>query len=167
MNSPHVVAVMGVSGTGKSTIGALLADAVGVEFAEGDDFHPAANVAKMAAGLPLDDADRWPWLDRVGAWAATRGESGGVVSCSALKRAYRDRLREAAPGVLFLHLAGGRELIERRMAAREGHFMPVGLLDSQFAALEELGADEAGATVSVDGTPEEIVRRAVERLRER
>ncbi|GHH49090.1 gluconokinase [Streptomyces candidus] len=164
MNFPHVVVVMGVSGTGKSTIGALLADKVGVAFAEGDDFHPAANVSKMADGMPLDDADRWPWLDRVGEWCAWRGELGGVVSCSALKRAYRNRLREAAPAVLFLHLAGDRELIERRMAAREGHFMPVGLLDSQFAALEELGADEAGVTVSVNGTPEEIVGRAVEML---
>ncbi|MCX5202244.1 gluconokinase [Streptomyces sp. NBC_00237] len=161
MNFSHAVIVMGVAGTGKSTIGALLAERVSVAYAEGDDFHPAANVAKMAAGVPLEDADRWPWLDSVGAWARERGEAGGVASCSALKRAYRDRLREAAPGVAFVHLAGSRELIESRMRERKGHFMPVALLDSQFAALEGLGDDEYGVTVDVEGTPEEIVERAV------
>ncbi|MFI0981612.1 gluconokinase [Streptomyces sp. NPDC021093] len=165
MNFSHVVVVMGVAGTGKSTIGALVAERVGVSYAEGDDFHPEANVSKMAGGEPLSDADRWPWLDRVGAWARERGDRGGVVSCSALKRVYRDRLREAAPGVVFLHLAGERELIEARMGAREGHFMPVALLDSQFAALESLGADEAGVTVGVDGTPEEVAERAAGALR--
>ncbi|GHA37431.1 gluconokinase [Streptomyces spiroverticillatus] len=144
----------------------MLAERLGVAYAEGDDFHPAANVAKMAAGVPLDDADRLPWLDLVGGWAREQGTAGGVVSCSALKRAYRDRLREAAPGAAFVHLEGARELIEERMRERKGHFMPVALLDSQFAALEGLGGDEFGVTVGVEGTPEEIVERVVGALRQ-
>ncbi|MEV0266279.1 gluconokinase [Streptomyces sp. NPDC050617] len=161
----HVVVVMGVAGTGKTTIGPLVAGALGVPYAEGDDFHPPANIAKMSAGTPLDDADRWPWLDAIGAWAHRRAGLGGVVSSSALKRAYRDRLRAAAPGVVFLHLTGDRELIESRMAERKGHFMPTALLDSQFATLQPLGADEAGVAVDVAGTPEEIAERAVAALR--
>ncbi|MEU6929907.1 gluconokinase [Streptomyces sp. NPDC046374] len=162
---PPVVVVMGVAGTGKTTIGPLVAEALGLPYAEGDDFHPAANVAKMSAGTPLDDTDREPWLDAIGRWAHTRAGLGGVVSSSALKRIYRDRLRAAAPGVVFLHLTGDRELIERRMAARKGHFMPTALLDSQFATLQPLGADEAGVAVDVSGTPEEVARRAVAALR--
>ncbi|MCT4356623.1 gluconokinase [Streptomyces sp. Je 1-79] len=165
--APQVVVVMGVAGTGKTTIGPLVADALGVPYAEGDDFHPAANVAKMAAGVPLDDADRGPWLDAIGAWAHGREGLGGVVSSSALKRIYRDRLRAAAPGVVFLHLTGDRELIERRMTERKGHFMPTALLDSQFATLEPLGDDEAGVAVDVSGAPEEIAARAVAALRGR
>ncbi|MFB9524470.1 gluconokinase [Streptomyces cremeus] len=166
MNFSHAVVVMGVAGTGKTTIGTLLAERMGVAYAEGDDFHPATNVSKMAAGVPLADADRLPWLDRVGAWARERGAAGGVVTCSALKRAYRDRLRGAAPGVAFVHLEGSRGLIGARMRERRGHFMPVALLDSQFAALEGLGRDEYGVTVGVEGTPEEVVERAVKALRE-
>lgn len=162
---PHVVVVMGVAGTGKTTIGPLVAVALGVPYAEGDDFHPAANVAKMSAGVPLDDGDRWPWLDAIGQWAHGRAGLGGVVSSSALKRAYRDRLRAAAPGLVFLHLTGDRELIERRMSERRGHFMPTALLDSQFATLQPLGADEAGVAVDVAGTPEDITDRAVAALR--
>ncbi|MEU5433395.1 gluconokinase [Streptomyces sp. NPDC020719] len=165
MSTPHVVVVMGVAGTGKTTIGPLVARALGVPYAEGDDFHPAANVAKMSAGTPLDDADRWPWLDAIGQWAHGRAGLGGVVSSSALKRVYRDRLRAAAPGLVFLHLTGERELIERRMRERKGHFMPAALLDSQFAALQQLAADEAGVAVDVSGTPEEITDRAVAALR--
>ncbi len=165
MGSDDVIVVMGVAGTGKTTIGPLVADALGVPYAEGDDFHPPANIAKMTAGTPLDDADRGPWLDAIGAWAHGRAGHGGVVSCSALKRAYRDRLRAAAPGVVFLHLAGDRALIEARMAERQGHFMPAALLDSQFATLEPLGPDEAGAVVDVSGTPEQIAGRAVTTLR--
>ncbi|MEU9997401.1 gluconokinase [Streptomyces sp. NPDC050848] len=161
---PRVVVVMGVAGTGKTTIGPLVAAALGVPYAEGDDFHPAANVAKMSAGVPLDDADRGPWLDAIGRWAHSREGLGGVVSSSALKRIYRDRLRAAAPGVVFLHLTGDRELIERRMAERKGHFMPTALLDSQFATLEQLGDDEAGVAVDVTGSPEEIAARAVAAL---
>lgn len=119
-----VIVVMGVAGTGKTTIGPLVAEALGVPYAEGDDFHPTPNIAKMSAGIPLDDADRGPWLDAIGAWAHERGGRGGVVSSSALKRAYRDRLRAAAPGIVFLHLTGARALIEERMAERRGHFMP-------------------------------------------
>ncbi|MDQ1011740.1 gluconokinase [Streptomyces sp. V4I23] len=165
MSTPHVVVVMGVAGTGKTTVGPLLAAALGVPYAEGDDFHPPANIAKMSAGTPLDDDDRRPWLDAIGAWAHERAGHGGVVSSSALKRVYRDRLRAAAPGVVFLHLTGDRALIERRMTERKGHFMPTALLDSQFATLQPLGDDEAGVAVDVSGTPEEITERAVAALR--
>lgn len=165
MSTPHVVVVMGVAGTGKTTIGPLLATALGVPYAEGDDFHPEANIAKMSAGTPLDDADRWPWLDSIGQWAHGRAGLGGVVACSALKRAYRDRLRGEAPDAVFLHLTGDRALIEGRMSARKGHFMPTALLDSQFATLQPLEADEAGVEVDVVGTPEEITERAVAGLR--
>ncbi|MCX4821978.1 gluconokinase [Streptomyces sp. NBC_01142] len=165
MSSPHVVVVMGVAGTGKTTIGPLLAAALGVPYAEGDDFHPPANIAKMSAGTPLDDADRRPWLDAIGLWAHGRAGLGGVVSSSALKRSYRDRLRAAAPDAVFLHLTGDRPLIEQRMSERTGHFMPTALLDSQFATLQPLGDDEAGVAVDVSGTPEEITERAVAALR--
>ncbi|MEV7866951.1 gluconokinase [Streptomyces sp. NPDC088124] len=165
MKTPHVVVVMGVAGTGKTTVGPLLAAELGVPYAEGDEFHSPENIAKMSAGIPLEDADRWPWLDAIGEWAHRRNGLGGVVSSSALKRAYRDRLRAAAPGALFLHLDGERELVERRMSERKGHYMPTALLDSQYAALEKLGADETGVTVDVSGTPEEITERAVAALR--
>jgi gluconokinase len=165
MSTPHVVVVMGVSGTGKTTVGQLIAAALGVPYAEGDAFHPPENIATMSAGIPLDDADRWPWLDAVGAWAGGRAGLGGVVAASALKRSYRDRLRAAAPDVVFVHLTGDRALIERRMAARKGHFMPTALLDSQFATLQPLEEDEAGVAVEVSGSPEEIAGRAVEALR--
>lgn len=166
MRTPHVVVVMGVAGTGKTTIGPLLAARLGVPYAEGDDFHPPANIAKMSAGTPLDDADRWPWLDAIGTWAHDRAGLGGVASCSALKRAYRDRLRAAAPGVVFVHLVGDRALIETRMSHRQGHFMPTALLDSQFATLQPLEADEAGVGVDVSGEPEEIAEWAVAALRD-
>ncbi|KUM71298.1 gluconokinase [Streptomyces curacoi] len=164
MSTPHVVVVMGVAGTGKTTIGPLLAARLGVPYAEGDDFHPQANITKMSAGTPLDDDDRWPWLDAIGAWAHGRAGLGGVVSCSALKRSYRDRLRAAAPGVVFVHLTGDRALIENRMSHRQGHFMPTALLDSQFATLQPLQPDEAGVAVDVAGSPEEITERAVTAL---
>ncbi|MEU2622361.1 gluconokinase [Streptomyces sp. NPDC007157] len=164
MRTPHVVVVMGVAGTGKTTIGPLLAARLGVPYAEGDDFHPPANIAKMSAGHPLEDADRWPWLDAIGSWAHGRESLGGVVSSSALKRSYRDRLRAAAPGVVFVHLTGDRKLIEDRMSHRQGHFMPTALLDSQFATLQPLEADEPGVAVDVTGSPEEITARAVRAL---
>ncbi|MFI9344324.1 gluconokinase [Streptomyces sp. NPDC052773] len=166
MKTPHVVVVMGVAGTGKTTIGPLLAARLGVPYAEGDDFHPQANIAKMSAGTPLTDEDRLPWLDSIGGWADGRAGLGGVVSCSALKRSYRDRLRAAAPGLVFVHLTGDRALIEDRMSHRQGHFMPTALLDSQFATLEPLEADEAGVAVDVSGGPEEIAERAVRALDE-
>ncbi|MFI0901627.1 gluconokinase [Streptomyces sp. NPDC020983] len=156
-----VIVVMGVSGSGKSTVGGLLAERLGVEYAEADDFHPAANIAKMAAGHPLDDADRAPWLDAIAGWVADRGDRGGVVSCSALRRRYRERLRAAAPGVFFLHLDGPQELIAARLAARMQHFMPPGLLDSQFEALEPLASDEAGAVVQIDGGSQQVAERAL------
>ncbi|MET7285705.1 gluconokinase [Streptomyces sp. NPDC005573] len=164
MRTPLVVVVMGVAGTGKTTIGPMLAARLGVPYAEGDDFHPQANIDKMSAGTPLEDADRWPWLDAIGQWAHGRDGLGGVVSSSALKRAYRDRLRAAAPGIVFVHLAGDRKLIEDRMSHRQGHFMPTALLDSQFATLQPLQDDEAGVAVDVAGGPEEITERAVAAL---
>jgi gluconokinase len=164
MRIHRVVVVMGVAGTGKTTIGPMLAKRLGVPYAEGDDFHPEANVAKMSAGVPLTDDDRRPWLDAIGAWTLQRAGRGGVVSCSALARSYRDRLRGWAPDLVFVHLTGDRELIGARMARRSGHFMPTALLDSQYAALQRLQADEAGVAVDVSGTPEEITQRALAAL---
>ncbi|WP_454197991.1 gluconokinase [Nocardia sp. Marseille-Q1738] len=152
---------MGVSGSGKTTVGTRLADALGVEYTEGDDFHPPANVAKMAAGTPLDDADRAPWLDALAAAMAQRSERGAVVTCSALKRAYRDRLRAAAPDAFFLHLDVPRDELERRITNRRGHFLPLSLLDSQLATLEPLDADEKGITVDATRTPQELVGEVV------
>ncbi|MBT2542323.1 gluconokinase [Streptomyces sp. ISL-44] len=166
MSSQRVIVVMGVAGTGKTTVGRLLAEALALPYAEGDAFHPAANVAKMSAGTPLDDADRWPWLDAIGDWIRGRaGLGGGVVAASALKRSYRDRLRTAAPEAVFVHLTGARALVEQRMAARTGHFMPAVLLDSQFATLEPLQEDELGVVVDVSGSPEDITERALAALR--
>lgn len=159
-----VIVVMGVSGSGKSTVGGLLAQRLDVPYAEADDFHPAANIAKMSAGHPLDDTDRAPWLDAIAAWIAERDGRGGVVSCSALRRRYRDRLRADAPDLFFLHLDGAPELIAARLAARMEHFMPSGLLRSQFDALEPLAADEAGAVVPIDGGPRQTAERAREAL---
>jgi gluconokinase len=154
---PTVLVVMGVSGTGKSTVAGLLAERLGWPFEEGDELHPAANVEKMERGVPLTDEDRWPWLDRIGAWIDAQGRAGepGIVTCSALRRAYRDRLRR--PNVVFVFLSGTREVIQRRMAARSGHFMPLSLLDSQLATLEPPGPDERVVTVDLGGTPEEEV----------
>jgi gluconokinase len=154
-DSAPLVVVMGVSGSGKTTVGRLLARRLGVPYAEGDDFHPAANVAKMRAGHPLDDADRRPWLEEITRWLTGHADSGGVVTCSALKRRYRDRLVSAAPRTFFLHLDGSPELIAERITARRGHFMAPQLLRTQFADLEPMGEDEAGAAIPIDGTPEE------------
>lgn len=142
------IVVMGVSGSGKSTVGAALAHRLRVPYLDADTLHPRANVAKMAAGQPLNDEDRYPWLERVGEWLA-RHRDGGVVSCSALKRKYRDLLRAHCPPVEFVHLSGSAELIGRRVVARAGHFMPPALLQSQLDALESLGADERGVVVDV------------------
>lgn len=156
--------LMGVSGSGKSTVGALLAERLGVPYAEADDFHPPENVAKMSSGVPLEDADRWPWLDALARWLAEHSASGGVMACSALKRGYRDRLRRAAAGLLFVHLDGPEELIAGRLAGRSGHFMPRSLLRSQFDALEELHDDEPGVTVSIDAGPRTVADRALAAL---
>jgi gluconokinase len=142
------VVIMGVSGCGKTSVGEALATRLGVPYRDGDDLHPAANVEKMRAGIPLTDDDRWPWLDLVA--AALAREAPLIIGCSALRRAYRDRIRAGAGGpVRFVHLAGSRDLIAGRMAARQGHYMPLGLLDSQFAALEPPGPDEA-LTIDID-----------------
>lgn len=154
MRSPIVV--MGVSGSGKSLVGKALAQRLNVPFADADDAHPSTNIAKMAAGEPLDDADRYPWLERVGNWLARHGD-GGVMSCSALKRGYRDQLRHHCPDVAFLHLTGSPQLIARRQAGRAGHFMPASLLASQFDTLEPLGADENGVAVDISADAEAIV----------
>jgi gluconokinase len=138
--------LMGVAGSGKTTVGLALAPLLAARYIDGDDLHPPANVAKMARGEPLQDADRWPWLDAVGA-ALTENS---IIGCSALKRAYRDRIRRFAPDARFVHLTGSRAVIEARMAARTGHFMPLSLLDSQFAALEPPGPDEAAISVDID-----------------
>jgi gluconokinase len=157
-----VVVVMGVSGCGKSTVGRVLAQRLGVPFAEADEFHPKANIDKMSAGRPLTDDDRWPWLRSIATWIGARADGGGgVVTCSALKRTYRDLLRSATDQVWFLHLHGSRETIGARVAARSGHFMPPALLDSQIADLEPLGSDEPGLVVDVAAGPDQIVETAL------
>jgi len=161
----HLVLVMGVSGAGKSTVGALLAECLGVPFADADAFHPPENVAKMSAGQPLTDADRWPWLAAIGAWLSDRSTTGAVVTCSALKRAYRDHLRATCPGLRLLHLAGDPALIGARQAARPDHFMPASLMASQFATLEPPQPEEAAIILSVAPPPAEIVATALGALR--
>lgn len=156
------IVVMGVSGCGKSSVGAALAVALGAQFRDADDLHPAANVEKMRAGEALTDADRWPWLDRVA--GCLRDEAPVVVACSALRRAYRDRLRDGAGGrVQFVHLSGSRTLIAARMAGRVGHYMPPALLDSQFATLEPPGPEEA-VSVGIENPVPAIVAEVLRRL---
>jgi gluconokinase len=166
---PVIAVVMGVSGSGKTTVAVLLSAALGCQFQEGDDLHPPENVEKMHAGTPLTDADRLPWLrkiaEEIAGWRA-RGESG-VLTCSALKRAYRDTIIGDRSDVTLVYLKGSRDLIHRRMAARHGHFMPVALLDSQFATLQEPMPDEHPITVDVGGKPTEIVDEIVRQLEER
>jgi gluconokinase len=152
-----LLVVMGVSGSGKTTIGAALAQRLRVPFADADNFHSAANVAKMSAGIPLDDADRLPWLHYIGQWLADHVDDGGVTSCSALKRSYRDLLRAAAPTVSFVHLDGPIEVVRRRLAGRPGHFMPASLIDSQFETLEPLAPEEHGIVLDLDNDVDEIV----------
>ena len=150
---------MGVSGSGKSAVGQRLADELGVPFLEGDSFHSAANIAKMAAGTPLTDADRHDWLLALQAEirAAREAGHGLVLSCSALKRRYRDVLRAGDPALKFAHLRGDQALISARMQGRVGHYMPVSLLDSQLAALEPLQADEAGIELDIRNPPEQLI----------
>lgn len=153
---------MGVSGCGKSSVGEALAARLGIPYRDGDDLHPPENVEKMRVGIPLTDADRWPWLDRVA--GVLREEAPVIVGCSALKRAYRDRIRAAAGGpVTFVHLAGDRDLIAGRMSARQGHYMPPSLLDSQFAALEPPDPDEA-ITVDIAAPLPELVEQVLTRI---
>jgi len=159
-----VLVVMGVSGSGKSTVAALLAERLGWDSYEGDDLHPDENVAKMAAGRPLDDDDRAPWLDTVSSWIVEHAMAGvpGVITCSALKRTYRDVLREH--NVVFVYLRGSRDLLGDRMAAREGHFMPTTLLDSQVATLEPPEADERHVVVDAGRSPEDEVDEVIRAL---
>ncbi len=155
---------MGVSGSGKTTIGAMLAGRLGWPYAEADSFHPLANIEKMAAGHPLDDADRLPWLQAIGAWMDKQIAEGGhgVVTCSALKRSYRDMLRR--PQVRIVYLQGSKELIAARLTARHGHFFQAAMLDSQFADLQEPTPDEDVIIVSIQGSPTEIVDEIVAKL---
>ncbi|BCI53202.1 gluconokinase [Mycolicibacterium litorale] len=153
--------VMGVSGSGKSTVGAALAQRLRVPFADADDFHPPANIAKMTAGQALDDDDRYPWLEAIGEWLAAHPD-GGVMSCSALKHRYRDQLRRHCPDVEFVHLSGAAEVIGRRQASRPGHFMPASLLASQFATLEPLTEDERGVTIDVARDIDSIIETYIE-----
>ena len=162
MTAPIVV--MGVSGSGKSTEGAALAQRLRVPFADADDFHPPASIAKMTAGVPLDDDDRHPWLETIGDWLAEH-PAGGVMSCSALKRTYRDQLRRHRPDVEFLHLSGSADVVARRQASRPGHFMPASLVASQFETLEPLEPDEPGITIDVEQSVDSIVDEYVSRTR--
>jgi gluconokinase len=166
LQSPSVVVVMGVSGSGKSTIAAMLAHRLNWIFEEGDWFHPPSNIEKMHRGEPLTDEDRWPWLEGIAAWidATRRAGNHGTVACSALKRAYRDILVGERPDVRIVYLKGERDLIARRLAARNGHFMPPALLDSQFATLEEPQPDEHPIVVFIGAHPREVVEQIVKKL---
>lgn len=154
---------MGVSGCGKTTVAEGLAEVTGWRFAEGDAHHPRENVEKMASGTPLTDEDRWPWLEGLATWIGEQEAAGRscVLSCSALKRSYRDVLRSGAPDVRFVHLHGDRSVLQERLRTRAGHFFPMALLETQLDTLEPLGADEAGVVVDLDLTPQEQVAAAV------
>ena len=160
------IIVMGVSGCGKSTVAELIAKKRELPFRDGDSFHPAANVEKMRAGIPLTDEDRWPWLAAMAAWIESHRQRGEtvVLACSALKRAYRDALRAGHRDVRFVFLQGTKAQIGERLAARKGHYMPPSLLDSQFATLEPPGPDEQPITVSIMATPEEIAEQALAQM---
>ncbi|MEO3779381.1 gluconokinase [Micromonospora sp. B11E3] len=161
----HVV-VMGVSGAGKTTVAREISELTGMTFADADAFHTEEHVALMRAGIPLDDEARWPWLRRLSAWMADRCAEGvsTVLACSALKRSYRDVLRQGPPSLDFVHLDGPVEVIRERMAARAGHYMPASLLESQLATLEPHGPDESVVVLGVSGTPGELAAAAVARL---
>lgn len=162
----HVV-VMGVSGCGKSTVGALLAQSMGAEFLDGDSLHPRTNVEKMAAGTPLNDADRAPWLEEIGRRFAASADRPLVIACSALKRSYRDLIRAGAADARFIHLHGRADLLAARMAARPGHFMPSSLLASQLQTLEPLQADEDGLELDIAEPPTKLAARAQRWLADR
>ncbi len=157
---PRVV-VMGVSASGKSSVAAALAERCAVAFVDADDLHPEANIAKMAAGIPLEDDDRWPWLESV-ADALSDRPGGAIVACSALKRRYRDRLRQKVPTLIFVFLNGTPGLLAQRAESRRGHFMPPQLLRSQLEALEPLETDECGITVDIDASVADIAESALE-----
>lgn len=159
MTAQHVV-VMGVSGSGKSTIGELLAQKLGATFIDGDLLHPEANVAKMATGTPLNDADRKPWLETIGQKLAQAGDESLVIACSALKKSYRGIIRAADSTARFVLLEGSRELLSQRLASRRGHFMPPSLLESQLETLELLDADESGVVLDISEKPDDLARQA-------
>jgi carbohydrate kinase (thermoresistant glucokinase family) len=165
MTNTHVV-VMGVAGCGKSSIAQALSDRLGWPLAEGDDFHPLSNVEKMSSGIPLTDDDRWPWLGSIARWMATQAESrrSSIVTCSALRRSYRDVLRQAPGRVVFVHLTGDAGLIATRLHERQGHFMPPTLLPSQFATLEPLEADELGFVIANTAPVDDIVNAVLDQL---
>ena len=161
----RVVVVMGVAGSGKTTVAELIAAHLGVPHAEADEFHPPANIAKMSAGHPLTDDDRWPWLRAIAQWIKEQSAAdGGVVTCSALKRSYRDLLREGSADVWFVHLTGTHALLADRIGHRKGHFMPAALLDSQLADLQPLDPDEPGVALDIAHTPEELAQAAINSL---
>jgi gluconokinase len=164
-----IIVVMGVSGSGKSTLAAGLAKREGWPLLEGDTFHPAANIAKMQAGIPLTDEDRWPWLRAIAAKADELQKAGqsAVIACSALKRSYRDILIGGRHDTVLIYLRGSKDLIAGRMAGRKGHFMPPALLDSQFATLEEPGPDEAPIIIDISATPETALAEAIRQLETR
>ncbi|OHV25988.1 gluconokinase [Rhizobium sp. RMa-01] len=167
MKEAHAIIVMGVSGCGKSSVGERLAEALHLAFVEGDALHPAANVEKMSKGIPLTDADRMPWLDRIGEdiKASLATGDGIIVSCSALKRIYRDRLRAAAGGnLVFVYLEGSKALLTKRMGERKGHFMPISLLESQLATLEVPTGEQGVVTVDIDDTIDGIAATALKSL---
>ena len=163
---PTALIFMGVSGSGKSTIAAGVAEKLGLQMLEGDDLHPAANIAKMSAGTPLTDEDRWPWLRIIAGKIAAWRQNGleGIVTCSSLRRSYRDVLRAGHDDVLFVYLKGSRALLLDRMQHRTRHFMPASLLDTQLATLEEPGADEAAVTIEMGPPPDEVVTNVLKAL---
>lgn len=166
MPAPMVIVVMGVEGSGKTTIGSVLARRLGWPFEEGDALHPQANVDKMRAGHPLTDADRRPWLEAVTAWVEARLDAGenGVITCSALKRAYRDMIDRRGHDVVFVFLRGSRETVAARLGERHGHFMPAALLTSQLADLEPPADDESAITVDIGRPPDAIADEIIARL---
>lgn len=166
MSHPCVLVVMGVSGSGKTVVAEKLAERLHWPFQEGDALHPPANVAKMHAGTPLTDEDRWPWLDTIAAWIDARLAAGenGIVTCSSLKRAYRDRIIGARPGVRLVYLYGSRDLLAARIGARRGHFMPASLLDSQLATLEPPTPDEHPIALDVAATPDQLADEVIKAL---
>jgi len=162
------VVVMGVSGSGKTTVAKHLVELLGWPFAEGDDFHPAANVEKMRSGKPLDDRDRKPWLEAVAAWIGEQEQAGhsAIVTCSALKRTYREVLRRNHPSVWFVHVSASADGLQHRLATRSGHYMPASLLESQLETLEPLQPDEPGVTISAEGPPDVVAARVLDALRD-
>lgn len=165
-DAPQFIIVMGVSGSGKTTVAKGIAKTMDWIFAEGDDFHSDANVEKMHAGVPLTDEDRWPWLRSIGEWIDGH-EAGGrsaVITCSALRRVYRDLLREGRPTVTFCHVDVPQDVLEKRLSERTGHYMPASLLPSQLATLEPLQPDEPGVVVHAHGNPDQVLQEALDSL---